>query len=60
MMCESGAHFDPRLMRPFLAVLERHIGSNAKTPSTRMHLQDMEANGLLTSRRKLMETVQAG
>jgi putative two-component system response regulator len=60
MMCESGAHFDPRLMRPFLAVLERHIGSNAKTPSTRMHLQDMEANGLLTSRRKLMETVQGG
>jgi HD-GYP domain-containing protein (c-di-GMP phosphodiesterase class II) len=60
MLCESGAHFDPRLMRPFLAVLERHIGSNAKTPSTRMHLQDMEANGLLTSRRKLMETVQGG
>jgi|GEM_PF-872672 len=59
MLCESGAHFDPRLMQPFLKVLERHIGSNAVTPSTRLHLQDMEANGLLTSRRKLMLTVQA-
>jgi HD-GYP domain-containing protein (c-di-GMP phosphodiesterase class II) len=60
MLCESGAHFDPRLMQPFLKVLERHIGSNATTPSTRLHLKDMEANGLLTSRRKLMQTVQAG
>ena len=59
MLCESGAHFDPRLMQPFLKVLERHIGSNAVTPSTRLHLQDMEANGLLTSRRRLMLTVQA-
>jgi HD-GYP domain-containing protein (c-di-GMP phosphodiesterase class II) len=58
MLCESGAHFDPRLMQPFLKVLERHIGSNAGTPSTRVHLQDMESNGLLTSRRKLMLTVQ--
>ncbi len=59
MLCESGAHFDPRLMQPFLKVLERHVGSNAVTPSTKLHLQDMEANGLLTSRRKLMLTVQA-
>ena len=59
MLCESGAHFDPRLMQPFLKVLERHVGSNAAMPSTRLHLQDMEANGLLTSRRKLMLTVQA-
>jgi len=58
MLCESGAHFDPRLMQPFLKVLERHVGSNAGTPSTRVHLQDMESNGLLTSRRKLMMTVQ--
>ena len=47
-------------MQPFLKVLERHVGSNAGTPSTRMHLQEMEANGLLTSRRKLMMTVQGG
>ena len=59
MLCESGAHFDPRLMQPFLKVMERHVGSNAQTPSTKLHLQDMEANGLLTSRRKLMSTVQA-
>ena len=60
MLCENGVHFDPRLMQPFLKVLERHVGSNAGTPSTRMHLQEMEANGLLTSRRKLMMTVQGG
>ena len=60
MLCENGVHFDPRLMQPFLKVLERHVGSNAGTPSTRLHLQEMEANGLLTSRRKLMMTVQGG
>ena len=59
MMCENGAHFDPRLMRPFLKVLERHVGSTAQPPSTQLHLKDMEANGLLTSRRKLMEAVKA-
>ena len=59
MMCESGAHFDPRLMRPFLKVLERHVGSTAQPPSTQLHLKDMEANGLLTSRRSLMLAVQA-
>lgn len=59
MMCESGAHFDPRLMRPFLKVLERHIGSTTQPPSTKLHLKDMEANGLLTSRRSLMLAVQA-
>jgi len=58
MLCENGAHFDPRLMQPFLKVLERHVGSNAQTPSTKLHLQDMESNGLLTSRRRLMTTVQ--
>ena len=59
MMCESGMHFDPRLMRPFLKVLERHIGSAAQPPSTQLHLQEMEANGLLTSRRKLMDALNA-
>ena len=58
MMQESGAHFDPRLMRPFLKVLERHVGSNATPPSTSLHLQDMDANGLLASRRSLMATVE--
>ena len=60
MMGENGTHFDPSLMRPFLRVLEKHVGSNASPPSTALHLEDMEANGLLTSRRKLMEALHAG
>ncbi len=60
MLCESGAHFDPRLMRPFLAVLERHVGSTAQPPSTKLHLKDMEANGLLASRRRMMAALQNG
>ena len=57
MMCEAGVHFDPRLMSPFLRVLERHVGSNAVPPSTQLHLKDMDANGLLASRRKLLATI---
>ncbi len=57
MLCESGVHFDPKLIKPFLRVLERHVGSTAVPPSTQMHLQDMDANGLLVSRRKLMATI---
>ena len=57
MMCEAGVHFDPRLMSPFLRVLERHVGSNAVPPSTQLHLKDMDANGLLASRRKLMAAI---
>jgi HD-GYP domain-containing protein (c-di-GMP phosphodiesterase class II) len=60
MMCEAGVHFDPRLMSPFLRVLERHIGSNAVPPSTQLHLKDMDANGLLVSRRKLIATINSG
>ena len=60
MMLESAGHFDPRLLRPFLKVLERHVGSTAQPPSTQLHLQDMGANGLLSSRRKLMEALNAG
>jgi HD-GYP domain-containing protein (c-di-GMP phosphodiesterase class II) len=59
ILCESGAHFDPRLMRPFLTVLERHVGSTSEPPSTKAHLKDMEVNGLLASRRSLMMTLQA-
>ncbi len=59
MMLESAGHFDPRLVRPFLKVLERHVGSTAQPPSTQLHLQDMGANGLLASRRKLMEALNA-
>lgn len=58
MTCESGTHFDPRLLKPFLKVLERHVGSTAVPPSTQLHLKDMEANGLLVSRRKLMAAVK--
>ncbi len=57
MLSEKAAHFDPRLMDPFLRVLERHVGSNAVPPSTQMHLKDMDANGLLVSRRKLMAAI---
>ena len=57
MMCEAGVHFDPRLMTPFLHVLERHVGSNATPPSNRLYLKDMDANGLLVSRRDLLATV---
>lgn len=57
MMRESGVHFDPRLLTPFLRILERHVGSNAVPPSTQLHLKDMDANGLLASRRKLMATI---
>ena len=57
MMCEADVHFDPRLMTPFLRVLERHVGSNATPPSTQLHLKDMDANGLLVSRRNLLATV---
>ncbi len=57
MMQESGTHLDPRLMKPFLKALERHVGSNATPPSTQLHLKDMDANGLLMSRRRLMATV---
>ena len=59
MLCESGVHFDPKLMKPFLQVLERHVGSNAVPPSTQLHLDDMDANGLLVSRRKLMATINS-
>ena len=58
MLCESGAHLDPRLMRPFLSVLERHVGSTTVPPSTKLHLRDMDANGLLASRRSLMSALQ--
>ena len=57
MLSESGAHFDSRLLTPFLRVLERHVGSNAVPPSTQLHLKDMDANGLLASRRKLLATI---
>ena len=58
MMSESGEHFDPGLMRPFLRVLEKHVGSTTQPPSTQLHLVEMEANGLLTSRRNLMAALK--
>ena len=57
MLCESGVHFDPRLMGPFQRVLERYSGSTTVPPSTQMHLTNMDANGLLVSRRKLIATI---
>jgi putative nucleotidyltransferase with HDIG domain len=57
MMCESGVHFDPRLMQPFLRVLERYVGSNGAVAPNRPHLEDMQMNGLLTSHRALMARV---
>ncbi len=57
MLGESGAHFDPRLMAAFLRVLEREVGSNAAPPQTQMHLNDIDASGLLASRRQLISTI---
>ena len=51
----SGVQFDPHLMRPFLRVLERYVPalSEGRIPG----LQQLKTNGLITSRKKLMETI---
>ncbi len=55
MVCEAGSHFDPRLIKPFLGALERHLAST--TPSPRPP-EPTEANGLLVARRRLMAALK--
>ena len=55
MLNLSGVQFDPHLMRPFLRVLERYVPalSEDRIPG----LDQLKTNGLIASRRKLMETI---
>ena len=55
MLNLSGVQFDPHLMRPFLRVLERYVPalSEGRIPG----LDHLKTNGLIASRRKLMETI---
>ena len=55
MLNLSGVQFDPHLIRPFLKVLERYVPALAadRIPG----LQQLKNNGLIASRKKLMETI---
>ena len=55
MLNLSGVQFDPHLMRPFLRVLERYVPalSEGRIPG----LDQLRTNGLIASRKKLMETI---
>ena len=55
MLNLSGVQFDPHLIRPFLRVLERYVPALAqgRIPG----LAQLKTNGLIASRRKLMETI---
>lgn len=55
MLNLSGVQFDPHLMRPFLRVLERYVPalSEGRIPG----LEHLKSNGLIASRKKLMETI---
>ncbi len=55
MLNLSGVQFDPHLMRPFLRVLERYVPALAegRIPG----LDQLKTNGLIASRKKLMETI---
>jgi len=55
MLNLAGVQFDPHLMRPFLRVLERYVPalSEGRIPG----LDQLKTNGLIASRKKLMETI---
>lgn len=55
MLNLSGVQFDPHLIRPFLRVLERYVPalSEGRIPG----LAQLKTNGLIASRKKLMETI---
>ncbi len=55
MLNLSGVQFDPHLIRPFLRVLERYVPALAegRVPG----LDHLQTNGLIASRKKLMETI---
>ena len=55
MLNLTGVQFDPHLIRPFLRVLERYVPALAegRIPG----LDQLKSNGLIASRKKLMETI---
>ena len=55
MLNLSGVQFDPHMIRPFLRVLERYVPalSEGRIPG----LDQLRTNGLIASRKKLMETI---
>ena len=55
MLNLSGVQFDPHLIRPFLRVLERYVP--ALTQGRVPGLDHLHTNGLIASRKKLMETI---
>ena len=55
MLNLSGVQFDPHLMRPFLKVLERYVPALAEGRVPGLH--QLKNNGLIASRKKLMETI---
>jgi putative nucleotidyltransferase with HDIG domain len=57
MLNLSGVQFDPHLIRPFLRVLERYVPALAegRIPG----LAQLRTNGLIASRKKLMETISS-
>ena len=55
MLNLSGVQFDPHLMRPFLKVLERYVPALAQGRIPGLH--QLKTNGLIASRKKLMETI---
>lgn len=57
MLNLSGVQFDPHLMRPFLKVLERYVPALADGRIPGLH--QLKNNGLMASRKKLMETISS-
>ena len=57
MLNLAGVQFDPHLMRPFLKVLERYVPALADNRVPGLH--QLKTNGLIASRKKLMETISA-
>ncbi len=55
MLNLAGVQFDPHLIRPFLKVLERYVPALAegRIPG----LDQLKANGLMASRKRLMDTI---
>ena len=54
----AGTQFDPELMAPFLKVLKRYLVDLADDSIP--GFADMNSNALISSRKKLMETIAAG
>lgn len=57
MLNLAGVQFDPHLIRPFLKVLERYVPALADGRIPGLH--QLKSNGLINSRRRLMETISS-